>query len=132
MQTLPRPRVRPGFDRLQVIPTIIKAQGHSSALAAGWPPPLPGGSPHQAGSRVPPAGGGEGRGTLSGPYVIACDGDEVHGVIHGLEDAQDGAQRLLQVLSALAALAVFQHFLAGGGREESCSHTHLDTDPYHC
>lgn len=110
---------------------IIKAQGHSSALAVGWPQPLPGGSPHQAGSLAPLAGGGEGRGTLSGPYVIACDGNEVHGVIYSLEDAQNGVQRLLQVLSTLAALAVFQHFLAGGSREKSCSHTHLDTDPYH-
>lgn len=50
-----------------------------------------------------------------GPHLVASDGDQVHGVIHSLEDAQDGAQGLLQVLGSLTALAVFQHLLGGGG-----------------
>lgn len=49
------------------------------------------------------------------PHLVAGDGDQVHGVVHCLEDAQDGAQGLLQVLGALAALAVFQHLLGGAG-----------------
>lgn len=57
-----------------------------------------------------------------GPYVIASDGDEVHGVVHRLEDAQDGAQRLLQVLCPFTVLAILQHFLRGG-----CERMHLDT-----
>lgn len=48
-----------------------------------------------------------------GAYIIASDGDEMHGVVHRLEDAQDGAQCLLQVLCPLTVLAVFQHFLRG-------------------
>lgn len=62
---------------------------------------------------------------LQGPYVIACDGDEVHGVVHGLEDAQDGAECLLEVLGSLTALAVFQHLLGG----QACVHTPSDTEP---
>lgn len=49
------------------------------------------------------------------PHLVAGDGDQVHGVVHGLEDAQDGAQGLLQVLRPLAALAVFKHLLVGRG-----------------
>lgn len=44
-------------------------------------------------------------------HLISCNGDEVHGVIDSLEDAQDGGQRLLQVIGPLKALAVLQHFL---------------------
>lgn len=63
-------------------------------------------------------------GATVGPYVIASDGDEVHGVVHRLEDAQDGAQRLLQILRPLTVLAVFQHFLSGECKGKQ-SHTKI-------
>lgn len=44
-------------------------------------------------------------------HLISCDGDEVHGVIDGLQDAEDGGERRLQVISPLTALTVLQHFL---------------------
>lgn len=56
-------------------------------------------------------------GATMGPYIIASDGDEVHGVVHRLEDAQDGAQRLLQVLCPFTVLAVLEHFLKGNAGE---------------
>lgn len=60
------------------------------------------------GPQAPPQAGRVGGASPAG------DGDQVHGVVHCLEDAQDGAQGLLQVLGALAALAVFQHLLGVG------------------
>lgn len=29
------------------------------------------------------------------PHLVSCDGDEVHGVVYGLQDPQDGGERLL-------------------------------------
>lgn len=52
----------------------------------------------------------------------------MHGVVHGLEDAQDGAQRLLEVLSPLAAPAVLQHLLGVG--ERACVHTLVGTHTF--
>lgn len=54
-----------------------------------------------------------------GPYIIASDGYEVHGVVHCLEDAQDGAQCLLQVLGPFTVLAVLEHFLRRHTRERT-------------
>lgn len=45
------------------------------------------------------------------PHLISRDGDQVHGVIDGLQDTQDRGQRLLQVISPLAALTVLEHLL---------------------
>lgn len=46
-----------------------------------------------------------------GTDLVSCDGDEVHGVVDGLQDAQDGGERLLEVCAAFAALAVLQQLL---------------------
>lgn len=64
-----------------------------------------------------------------GPYVIASDGNQVHGVVDGLEDAQDGAQGLLQVLGPRTAPAVFQHLLGDAGTVTCRGNTGLPLRP---
>lgn len=49
-------------------------------------------------------------------HLVSGDGDEVHGVVHGLQDPKDGSERLLEVVTAVATLAVLQQFLKRRGR----------------
>lgn len=51
-------------------------------------------------------------------HLVSRDGDEVHGVVYCLKDPQDGGERLLQVVAAIATLAVLQEFLKEEQEEE--------------